>query len=153
MLPQGGNIYHSVGFGDSSGGSSGAGGHARPPGNVQTGGSGFDNSLYASASANPSATKRAEPPPDFIPVEIIFKPRPEYTDVARREKIEGEVLLEALFTAGGQITNIRVQQGLGYGLNEMAVKAAQQIQFKPAKKNGAPVDSVAAIRIIFKLAY
>jgi len=156
MLPQGGGIHHPVGFGDSSKGGGGSG-RARGAGagaaGVEVGGSGFDHNLYAAAAVNPSGPRRPEPPPVTVPVEILFKPKPEYTEVARREKVEGEVLLEALFTAAGQVTNIRVVQGLGYGLDEMAVKAAQQIQFKPAKKNGEPADSVASIRIVFKLAY
>ncbi len=154
MLPQGGGINHPVGFGDASGGGGGTRSGRRPgTGSVQVGGSGFDSTLYASAAANPSGPRRPEPPPTTIPVEILFKPKPEYTEAARRERIEGEVLLEALFTATGRVTNIRVVQGLGHGLDEMALKAAQQIQFKPAKKNGEPADSIASIRIVFKLAY
>lgn len=152
MLPQGGSIYHPVGFGDGSGGGGSGGGRKTGGGGVQVGGSGFDNTLYASA-ANPAGTRAPEAPPPTIPVEVLFKPKPEYTEAARREKIEGEVLLQALFTAAGQVTNIRIVQGLGHGLDEMAVKAAQRIQFKPAQRNGAPVDSVASIRIVFKLAY
>lgn len=152
MLPQGGSIYHPVGFGDAAGGG-GSGSGRKSGGGVQVGGSGFDNTLYASAGPNPSGARQPEAGPPTVPVEILFKPKPEYTEAARREKIEGEVLLQALFTATGQVTNIRVVQGLGYGLDEMALKAAQKIQFKAAQRNGVPVDSVASIRIVFKLAY
>jgi TonB family protein len=43
--------------------------------------------------------------------------------------------------------------GLGHGLDESAVHAAQQIKFKPAKRDGEAVDFPARIRIQFRLAY
>ena len=59
--------------------------------------------------------------------------------------------LEVLFTTGGQVRVIRVIQGLGHGLDEQAVRAAQQIKFKPALHEGQPVDSTAVVHIIFQL--
>jgi TonB family protein len=85
------------------------------------------------------------------PVEITFKPKPDYTDEGRKQKINGEVRLEVLFKSDGQIHVVRVLQGLGYGLDEQAVKAAEQIKFKPALHEGQPIDSVAQIHIIFEL--
>jgi TonB family protein len=57
-----------------------------------------------------------------------------------------------LFRASGQVHVIRVLQGLGYGLDEQAVRAAEQIKFKPALHAGQPVDSTAVVHIIFQLA-
>jgi len=85
------------------------------------------------------------------PVEITFKPKPNYTDEGREQKINGEVRLEVLFRSDGQVRVIRVLQGLGYGLDEQAVKAAEQIKFKPALREGQPVDSMALVHIIFEL--
>jgi TonB family protein len=45
-----------------------------------------------------------------------------------------------------------VLQGLGYGLDEQAVRAAEQIKFKPAQHEGQPVDSTFVVHIIFELA-
>jgi TonB family protein len=47
----------------------------------------------------------------------------------------------------------RVVSGLGHGLDESAVRAAQQIKFKPAKREGQPVDFPARVRIEFRMAY
>lgn len=88
-----------------------------------------------------------------FPVEILYKPRPEYTEGARRLRVEGEVSLRVLFAATGRIQVLNVIRGLGYGLDENAVRAAQQIQFKPASSDGTPVDSTATVRIAFQLAY
>jgi TonB family protein len=87
------------------------------------------------------------------PVEILFKPKPQYTDEARTKKIEGEVLLQVVFTAGGDVKVQRVVQGLGYGLDDSAQSAARQIRFKPAQQGGEPVDSTAIVHIVFQLAY
>jgi len=40
---------------------------------------------------------------------------------------------------------------LGYGLDEQAVKAAEQIKFKPALHDGQPTDATAMVHIIFEL--
>jgi TonB family protein len=91
--------------------------------------------------------------PPTAPVEIISKPNPVYTEEARQLKLEGEVLLEVMFGANGQLHVIRVARGLGHGLDEAAVAAASKIQFKPAARSGSPVDSTAIVHVIFQLAY
>lgn len=87
-----------------------------------------------------------------VPAEILSKPTPLYTEEARAKKIEGEVLLEVVFEASGKIHVVRVVRGLGHGLDDAAVRAAEQIRFKPALKNGQPSDSTALVHIIFQLA-
>jgi TonB family protein len=87
------------------------------------------------------------------PVDILEKPRPEYTAEGRSLKIEGDVVLDMVFLANGSIQVNRVISGLGHGLDEAATRAAQQIKFKPAKRDGQPVDFPARVRIEFRLAY
>jgi len=82
----------------------------------------------------------------------LFKPKPIYTDAARAKKIEGEVLLQIVFTASGDVKVERVVQGLGYGLDDSAQAAARQIRFHPAQQNGQPVDSAAIVHIVFQIA-
>ncbi len=91
--------------------------------------------------------------PATTPVEIIFKPNPVYTEEARQLKLEGEVLLEVMFSANGQLHVNRVVRGLGHGLDEAAVAAANKMRFKPALRNGTPVDSTAIVHVVFQLAY
>lgn len=86
-------------------------------------------------------------------VEILQKPRPEYTEEGRKKQIEGDVLLEVLFLANGESRVKRLIRGLGYGLDENAAKAMQAIQFRPALSNGLAIDSVATVRVSFQLAY
>src|SRR5882757_7240334 len=87
------------------------------------------------------------------PVDILEKPHPEYTSEGRSLRIEGDVVLEMVFLANGSIQVNRVVSGLGHGLDEAATRAAQQIKFKPAKREGQPVDFPARVRIEFRLAY
>lgn len=141
----------SAGFGSGvavreAAGASGQGGSGR--GRVRE--SGFMDGR-AAAEALPS--RRPATIPNESPVEIIFKPRPEYTYEARRRRLEGEVLVEALFTAAGAVRVLRVTRGLGYGLDENAVRAVEQVRFKPAQRDGQPVDSTAIVHVAFQLAY
>jgi TonB family protein len=96
---------------------------------------------------------QADPGAATTPVEITFKPNPGYTDEARSLKLEGEVLLEVSFSANGTLHVNRVVRGLGHGLDEAAVAAANKIRFKPALHTGQPVDSTAIVHVTFQLAY
>jgi len=91
-------------------------------------------------------------PAKIVPAEILSKPTPIYTDEARAKRIEGEVLLEVVFEANGKLRVVRIVRGLGHGLDDAAVHAAEQIRFKPALKDGQPSDSTAVVHIIFQLA-
>jgi TonB family protein len=86
------------------------------------------------------------------PAEVVSKPTPVYTDEARRLRIQGEVLLEVVLQASGQLHVVRVVRGLGHGLDDAAIRAAEQIRFKPALRDGQPTDSTAVLHIIFQLA-
>ena len=112
-------------------------------GEVQT--AGFD----VRAPAQPSVA--AVTKPADRPVEIVFKPTPEYTDEARSARIEGTVSLELEFTAAGDVRVLRVVRGLGHGLDEAARLAALRIRFKPAQSDSGPVDSRATVHITFRL--
>ena len=98
-----------------------------------------------SHSAQPAVAK-------IVPAEILSKPTPIYTDEARAKRIEGEVLLEVVFEATGKLHVVRIVRGLGHGLDDAAVHAAEQIRFKPALRDGQPSDSTAVVHIIFQLA-
>jgi len=115
---------------------------------VATGGFGSEQVVHAGpkvvqADAGPAAT----------PVEITYKPNPVYTQEARDMKLEGEVLLEVSFSANGTLHVNKVVRGLGHGLDEAAMAAANKIRFKPALRYGQPVDSTAVVHVTFQMAY
>ena len=88
----------------------------------------------------------------LVPAEILSKPAPAYTEEARKLRIEGEVLLEVVFEASGSIRVTRIVRGLGHGLDESAIQAAEHIRFKPALRDSRPSDSVGILHIVFQLA-
>ena len=108
---------------------------------------------FGDVVASAPATKAAQSPKarDLQPVEIVFKPRPTYTEEALRRRIEGEVLLEVVFGASGSLRINRVVRGLGYGLDDSALAAAQHIRFRPARRDGQPYDCAALVHIVFEL--
>jgi periplasmic protein TonB len=116
---------------------------------VQT--AGFGTQEVAQLSGKPRLPLDSGPP--TTSVEILFKPNPVYTAEARAAKLEGEVLLEVLFGANGQLHVNRVVRGLGLGLDEAATAATYKMRFKPALRNGQPVDSTAIVHVVFQLAY
>ena len=85
------------------------------------------------------------------PVEILDKPKPKYTETARKAKIEGAVYLEVIFGADGKVKVLRVIRGLGYGLDESAIEAAGQIRFTAARLDGTAVDQTATVQVDFQM--
>jgi TonB family protein len=76
---------------------------------------------------------------------------PEYTAKAREKKVEGEVVVRALFQRNGKIKNAKVEKGLGFGLDDRAVEAVKRIGFFPAQLDGKEVDAQTRIVFNFKL--
>ena len=138
-------VLASTGFGNGVAvGSTGG----QPHGTVQQGGFGDENTAVATPKV-----KQTSAQPNVKKLDILVIPKPEYSDEGRAKKIEGEVLLQVVFTASGEVRVLRVVQGLGHGLDESAQNAARQIRFKPAQQDGQPVDSTAIVHIVFNLAY
>lgn len=119
-------------------------------GNAAVQSSGFGSQQIAQ---NTPHTLRTDPGLPTSSVEITYKPNPAYTEEARNLKLEGEVLLEVEFGAAGQLRVNRVVRGLGHGLDEAAIAAANKMKFKPALRNGQAVDSTAVVHVVFQLAY
>lgn len=134
----------SGGFGDAAAGAAWGNGNQNR-GVVRSAGFGAPETVAPAAHV-----ARAAAPAD-TPVEITFKPKPVYTVEARSRKIQGEVLLEVLFSATGEIHVIRVTRGLGFGLDEAAREAASHIRFHPGTRGGTPVDMKGAVHILFEL--
>jgi TonB family protein len=140
-----GKAVASAGFGSAA--VANAVGNNRAP--VQAGGFGnYVSAAVGTPAATPSAGIAA---PTETPVEITFKPKPLYTSEARNKKVEGEVELEVVFSSAGEIRVLRVIHGLGFGLDENARAAANQIRFHPGTRQGAPVDVRGTVHIVFEL--
>lgn len=141
-------VVASVGFGSGIATGDNTGAVSASRGTIRQGGFG-DADVITASTPRP---KSADPVVKTVPAEITYKPRPVYTDEGRQMKVEGEVLIDVIFTANGQIKVVKVVQGLGHGLDESAVRAAEKIQFKPALKDGRPTDFEAVVHVVFELA-
>jgi protein TonB len=83
--------------------------------------------------------------------EVTEKPEPRYTREARRAGVQGRVILKVLLRGDGKLDRIRVVRRLPYGLTESAIRAACEIKFKPAIKNGEPVSQWVGLEYGFLL--
>jgi TonB family protein len=95
---------------------------------------------YGTASGK--ATSFDKMPEDSRPptanLNILSKPRANYTDLARQNNTEGTVSLRVTFLADGRIGSVSVVNSLPDGLTEQAIGAARSIKFQPAQENGIP---------------
>ena len=78
-------------------------------------------------------------------------PDPEYSPEARKKRYEGVVVLAVVVTAEGKTTDIQVIRSPGMGLDEKAIEAVRKWKFKPAMKDGKPVNVQVPIEITFRL--
>jgi len=127
------------GIGPGRGGNIGGGDYNRGGGGPGGGGGGTDyNKIFNSREVSSKAR-------------VTFKPEPQYTEEARKNQVTGTVVLRAIFTSGGQVSNIRAVSGLPFGLTERAIAAARQIKFLPATKDGHPVSMYIQLEYNFNL--
>ena len=94
--------------------------------------------------------KPVEPTAKIEPIQITKRPRVQYTDEARREKIQGQVVLRVTFKADGTIGPISVIESLPNGLTDKAIEAAKLIEFKPATRNGIPFTVTKTVAYTFE---
>jgi protein TonB len=90
-------------------------------------------------------------------LEALVKPRPlalvrpSYTEDARRARVEGRVRIELAVNEQGVVTNAKVLDSLGHGLDEAALAAARDLRFAPATHCKKPVSSPFVIAMRFVL--
>jgi TonB family protein len=116
------------GIGPGRGGNIGGGDYHEGGGGPGGGGGGTD---YNRVFSGKDVTSKAR---------ILSKPEPQYTEEARKNQVTGTVVLKAVFSSSGQVTQIRAISGLPNGLTERAIAAARSIKFVPATKDGHPVS-------------
>jgi TonB family protein len=120
---------------------------ASPPSSIH-----LDQFRRAAPVATPRNDDGAGPLPAFTPPQITYLPQPHYPAAARAAHREGDVVLRVRLGAAGTINVVGVVASLGDLLDAAAIRAAQQLQFHPARRNGQPVDWAVLVRIHFRLA-
>lgn len=82
----------------------------------------------------------------------VYCPSAEYTDKARKAKLQGTVMLAVVVEPDGAVRDANVTKGLGYGLDESAVKTVKKWSFKPAvDRDGNPVPVKLVVEVNFHL--
>ena len=81
---------------------------------------------------------------------VVSQSLPPYTQEARDAQVKGPVLLEVTIFKDGSVGDVKVIRGLGYGLDESAVRTLSTWRFKPGILNGQPVAVRANVEISFK---
>jgi TonB family protein len=83
--------------------------------------------------------------------EKINAPPPQYTEIARKARIQGVVIVQAIIDKEGNVTNVKVLKGLPMGLDQAAVDAIKKWKFKAATLNGKPVAVYYNLTVNFQL--
>ncbi len=83
--------------------------------------------------------------------QVIYSPEPNFSDEARKAKVQGIVQLLVIVGKDGRTYDVRVAQSLGMGLDEEAMAAVQKWRFRPATRNGQAVAAQIAVEVDFHL--
>jgi len=82
---------------------------------------------------------------------VIYAPDPQYTDKARKAKINGTVVVSLIVTADGRVRDVQVIKSLTPDLDRKAIEAFRKWKFNPATKDGQPVAVQIKAEASFKL--
>jgi TonB family protein len=86
----------------------------------------------------------------------IYRPEPPYTPQARKDKVQGTVVLTVAVDASGNVADVKLNavslsRSVGEGLEESAMQTLRTWKFKPAMKKGKPVPVKVVVEVSFKL--
>jgi TonB family protein len=82
---------------------------------------------------------------------LLHKIEPSYSFEARAAKAQGTVVLFVVIGTDGTASDVQLRKGVGYGLDEQALKAITQWTFKPGMRDGMAVPVQASIEVNFRL--
>jgi TonB family protein len=89
-------------------------------------------------------------PYDTPPV-ATYTPVAEYSEQARKAKFNGVVIVSVLVNEDGVPIDPKITRPVGMGLDEKAIETVLKYRFRPAMKDGAPVEAHIAIEVNFRL--
>ena len=128
------------GPGKGKGGGMGLGGSGVGNGTGSGVGPGAGASAPAAGNRDANGERIYSPREVTQKAQILSKPDAEYTEEARKNHVAGTVVVRAVLSSTGQVTQVRPISSLPYGLTEKAIAAAHKIKFQPAMKDGTPVS-------------
>jgi TonB family protein len=87
----------------------------------------------------------------LIPPRATYAPDPEYSDKARKKKLNGTVILALVVGTDGRPRDITIKQSPSADLNQSAIAALKQWKFTPGTKDGQPVPVALDVEMSFRL--
>jgi protein TonB len=107
------------------------------------------------APAPPSVPAAAPAPPHtpvFSDAAVLDAPKAVIPDDLRRDALDKTVITELTVMPDGSVTDVKVVQSAGSDeLDRIALETARQYRFKPAERDGAPVESRIRLHIEFQV--
>jgi periplasmic protein TonB len=96
-----------------------------------------------------------ETPVNFVPYDeppvVIGSISPVYPEFAKRNRVQGTVVLEVEVLKDGSVRNIFVKRSVAGGLDDAAIEAVRKVRFQPGRSSGQPVDVLLIIPVEFSL--
>jgi TonB family protein len=93
--------------------------------------------------------------PDLVKPTLVQSVEPKYTADAIRNKIQGQVVVEAVVDPSGAVARARVTESLDkvYGLDDQAVAAARMFKFQPNSGtcHGQPTATLVNLTLDFRI--
>lgn len=83
--------------------------------------------------------------------ELVRRVEPAYPEAARRARLEGLVVLEAIIAASGDIEEVRVVRSASALLDSAAEEAVRRWKYRPATLNGRAVRVLLTVTVSFRL--
>jgi TonB family protein len=84
--------------------------------------------------------------------QCVYCPIPQYSDKARRARLQSTVVLSITISTDGQAARIAILRDPGYGLTDKAIESVSEWRFRPAMdKDGKPVPVAVPIEVTFRL--
>ena len=123
-----------------------------PPSRHETNESERGNNVAASTGNSAAASPESPSTIETHGIRVLDHPDPAYPSAARRQHIQGDVLLRLSVDEQGVLASVAVERGSGYRvLDEAAIASVRLWRFQPAVQNGRPVSAVAELPVRFRL--
>jgi TonB family protein len=107
--------------------------------------------LLVQSAVFASSLPQERPSKDVTTPTVVSEVKPDYPESVKRERIQGNVTLEAVVKRDGTVGDVTVKKALHPELDEAAVTAMKKWRFKPGTKNGKAVDVVVDVEMTFTL--
>lgn len=108
--------------------------------------------LEAPEAPRPGTVPPVKVSAGITPPRAVERVAPQYTEEARKRKVQGTVIVRVIINTGGEVESVKVLRGLPGGLSEAAVEAIRQWRFEPAlDAAGKPLNVLYNLTINFRL--